>query len=255
MLSSRRAALFARPPLAPGKITVKDDMRAWTYDEFTQLGLDFADAAEVDAYDRRQGDRDEANALLLQELGVERGHVVIDLGTGTGSLAIAAARRGAEVHAVDISRAMLERAQTKALAANLCGIEFHHAGFLTYAHSPGTVDFVFSQFALHHLPDFWKQAALARIAAMLRPGGLFYLKDVVFTFEPEDQEKAIEKWLAAVSREDGKGWSRRDFETHIRDENSTYGWIIEGMLRRAGLSIEKFERSLSAYAVFLARRN
>jgi putative AdoMet-dependent methyltransferase len=239
---------------------MKDDEQAstkardtgWTYDEFNQLGLDFADPAEIEAYDRRQGDRDAANTRLLQELGVRSGHVVVDLGTGTGSLAIAAARLGAKVHAIDVSRPMLDRARMKAGAANVDGIEFHHAGFLTYRHPPGTADFVFSQFAFHHLPDFWKQAALARIASMLRPGGVFYLSDVIFSFEPHDQAQAVERWLEAVSREDGSGWTRRNFESHVRDEYSTYAWIIEGMLTRAGFRIEKLEHSLSAYATFLA---
>jgi putative AdoMet-dependent methyltransferase len=230
------------------------NMPAWTYDEFAQPGLDFADLKEVEAYDRRQGDREAANARLLQELGVGRGHVVVDLGTGTGSLAIAAARLNAKVHAVDVSRPMLERAQAKAGAANVDGIEFHHAGFLTYRHPPGTADFVFSQFALHHLPDFWKQAALAGVASMLRRGGVFYLSDVAFSFEPQDQGEAVEKWFDAVSREDGGGWRRRDFESHVRDEYSTYAWIIEGMLTRAGFRIEKVEHSLSAYATFLTVR-
>jgi SAM-dependent methyltransferase len=116
------------------------------------------------------------------------------------------------------------------------------------------VDIVFSQAALHHLPDFWKQSAILRVAKVLRPGGVFFLKDVAFSWKPERQEEAIEAWLAAVSREDGTGWSRGDFETHVRDENSTFAWVIEGMLRRAGLVIDKADYALSAYATFVAHK-
>jgi putative AdoMet-dependent methyltransferase len=226
----------------------------WTYNEFAQLGIDFADPAEVEAYDRRQGDKDAVNAQLLQGLGVGKGHVVADLGAGTGSLAIQAALAGATVHAVDISPAMLERARAKAGQAGAAGISFHHAGFLTYEPTPATADFVFSQFALHHLPDFWKQAAILRVAKSLRRGGLFYLKDVVFSFEPDRQEEGVKGWLSAVSHEDGKGWSRADLESHVRDEYSTFAWIIEGMLARAGFDIERADYSLSAYASYLARK-
>ncbi|MBV8963644.1 MAG: class I SAM-dependent methyltransferase [Hyphomicrobiales bacterium] len=230
------------------------DRKSWTYDEFAQTGLDFADPAEVEAYDRRQGDRDTPNVCLLEELRVKSGDIVVDLGTGTGSLAIAAARLRAKVHAVDVSRPMLERARAKTAAEGIDGIEFHHAGFLTYRHRPQTADFVFSQFALHHLPDFWKQAALTRIASMLRSGGVFYLRDVIFSFEPKDQGDAVETWFETVSREDGSGWSRGDFEAHIREEYSTYAWIIEGMLLRAGFRIQKIDTSLSTYGTFLAIR-
>jgi putative AdoMet-dependent methyltransferase len=228
---------------------------SWTYDEFAQVGIDFADSAQVEAYDRRQGNKRTANRHLLAELGVGAGHVVIDLGTGTGALAIEAAQAGAIVHAVDVSSAMLEHAQRNArMEGVLSQISFHHAGFLTYRHPPQTADFVFSQFALHHLPDFWKQAAISRIAEALRPGGCLYLKDVVFSFEPEKREEAIEAWLVAVSREDDEGWSRADFESHVRDENSTFAWILEGMLKRAGFAIEKSDYSLAAYAAFTARK-
>ena len=89
---------------------------------------------------------------------------------------------------------------------------------------------------------------------MLRSGGIFYLRDVVFSFEPKDQRQAVEAWIGAVAREDGSGWSRRDFEAHVREEYSTYAWIIEGMLTRAGFRIENIEQSLAAYATFLAIR-
>jgi len=226
----------------------------WAFDEFAQIGIDFGDAAQAEAYDRRQGDRDAANVQLLHELRVGQRHTVVDIGCGTGSLAIAAAQAGAAVHAVDISAAMLELASNKAVKAGVKEISFHHAGFLTHMFEPASADFVFSQFALHHLPDFWKQTALLRVAETLRPGGIFYLKDVVFSFEPKLQEEALEAWLAAVSREDGRGWSRAEFEGHVRKEHSTFAWIIEGMLRRAGFVIDRAEYSLSVYATFVSRK-
>ncbi len=233
---------------------MREAMPRWAYDEFAQIGIDFAAPTVAESYDRRQGDKDAANTKLLRELGVGKGDVVVDLGCGTGSLAIAAARIGAKVEAIDVSPAMLELARMKAATSAVTGISFRHAGFLTHRLSPGAADFVFSQFALHHLPDFWKQSAILRVAAALRRGGVFYLKDVTFSFEPTRQTEAVEAWLASVSREDGEGWPRADLEAHMRDEYSTFAWIIEGMLERAGFAIEKADYSLCAYASFVARK-
>ena len=48
----------------------------------------------------------------------------------------------------------------------------------------------------HHLPDFWKAVALTRIAGMLRPGGIFRLSDVVYSFAPDEADDRIESWIA-----------------------------------------------------------
>ena len=226
----------------------------WLYDEFRQVGQDFADAGQVADYDRRQGDRDSANDALLSSLGVRAGQVVVDIGTGTGSLARAAARRGAKVHAVDVSQAMLRRARERAEAEGLLDIAFHHAGFLGFDLPAGSADWAFSQMALHHLPDFWKQTALLRIAAFLRPGGKLYLSDVIFSFEPGTYLSVVEAWIAAVAKGDGASWSRSDFETHVREEHSTYAWIVEGMLQRAGFAIDKADYELGAYASYLCSK-
>jgi putative AdoMet-dependent methyltransferase len=224
----------------------------WWSDDRRQIGTDFANADQVADYDRRQGNRDRHNDELLQRLGVEEGQIVVDIGTGTGSLARAAARRSARVHAVDISDTMLHFARARAEAEGLEDrISFHRAGFLSYRHGDAPADWVFSQMALHHLSDFWKQEALLRIHALLKPNGRFFLRDVVFSFEPNAMAAGIETWIGRVAREDGTGWTRADFSTHVREEHSTYAWILEGMLRRAGFVIEQATYDTPAYATYL----
>lgn len=213
----------------------------WTYDELRQVGLDFEDAATVADYDRNQGSDPAAAQALVARLGIDPGCTVIDLGCGTGSFALAAARGGAEVHAFDVSRAMLDRA-----AANAAGLErirFHHGGFLTYEHEGVPADVVVTRYALHYLPDFWKMAALLRLVDMLRPGGRLYLEDVVFSFEPADYVAGVEAWIGRVAKPPGAGFTAADFHTHVREEHSTYSWILEDMLLRAGFTIESAERA------------
>jgi hypothetical protein len=65
-------------------------------------------------------------------------------------------------------------------------IECVSAGFLTYEHSGEPVDFAYSRYALHHLPDFWKVQALVRLGRFMRPGAVLRLWDVVYSFQPDE---------------------------------------------------------------------
>jgi hypothetical protein len=89
---------------------------------------------------------------------------------------------------------------------------------------------------------------------MLKPNGLFYLEDVVFSFSERSYPEAIEAWIGRVSSPSGEGFSRRDFETHVREEHSTFAWILEGMLERSGFTIEENDHSDPAYGIYLCRK-
>ena len=143
---------------------------------------------------------------------------------------------------------MLRYATRKARELSVTTVHFERASFLTYECGTDSVDFVVTKFALHHLPDFWKVAALRRIWRWLKPGGTFYLRDVVFSFAPDDQADELERWIKTAS-ETGS-FSRADFEMHIRDEYSTYGILMEDMLRLAGfhkITAEYFSKVQAEY--------
>jgi putative AdoMet-dependent methyltransferase len=226
----------------------------WYYDELRQLGVDFADAAAVAAYDRNQGREPAEDRALIADLGIGPSDLVIDIGCGTGQFACEAAKVAREVIAVDVSPAMLDFARRRAADAGLGNLRCRHSGFLSYAHEGPPADLVISKFALHHLPDFWKAVALARIRDWLRPGGSFFLRDVVFSFGPADCMRGVEDWIARVAQPAGQGFTREDFATHVREEHSSFRWILEGLIERAGLRILAVECADEAYADFLCVR-
>lgn len=211
---------------------------SWEYDEFKPVGRDYGAQSEVDVYDTSHADfRDiiaESNAVL-DELGVRKGMVLVDFGCGTGTFAVEAAKRGAQVHAVDVSIAMLECARRKAMAAGVPGIEFHHAGFLTLHMVEQRADLLTTTFSFHHLPDFWKGIALGRMHRMLRSGGRLYMHDVIL-----QEDDALRNIQSFIDVQEGKGGAflREDAEGHFRDEFSTYEWVMDGLLARAGFHVE-----------------
>src|SRR5699024_4639088 len=101
------------------------------------------------------------------------------------------------VVAVDVSPVMLDPLRAKLAARELDNVEVVQAGFLTYEHAGAPADLVYSRYALHHLADLWKVVALERMAAMLRPGGMLRLLDIVFGFDPGDVGAGLQAWVDA----------------------------------------------------------
>lgn len=234
--------------------TSRRTLPGWAIDEVASAGRENLDLAHVARYDGKEDGGAAGEVAMLQAYGLVAGSIVVDLGAGTGQFTLAAAGAGARVVAVDVSPVMLERLRAKVAAADVGGVEVVEAGFLSYEHQGPPADLVYSRLALHHLPDFWKGVALQRIRAVLRPGGVFRLSDVVYHFDAAEAEGRIEAWCAtAGDRVDGE-WSRAEYEEHVRDEHSTYTWLLEPMLERAGFTIEEAAHTDDGiFAHYLAR--
>ncbi len=225
----------------------------WVFREFSPVGVDLDSPDSVEAYDRNQGTETAKDDALLDRLPVGPATVFVDLGTGTGSLPVRAAIRGAEAHAVDVSMNMLTFASRRAESAGV-QLHTHHAGFLSHDFGAETADVVATRSALHQLPDTWKQSALNRIATILRPGGMFYLWDAMWSFDAADLDVQLPAWIDTMAKPDGEGFTREMFEMHVRDEFSTFTWILEGMIVRAGLEVVESNFPAPWYGEFLARR-
>lgn len=228
---------------------------AWLLDEVASAGRENLDPAHVSQYDAKMDADAAAEVRLLTEHGLTPASVVVDLGAGTGQFTLAVAPMCARVVAVDVSPVMLGRLRTKVSQAGLDTVDVVQAGFLTYEHQGSPADVVYSRFALHHLPDFWKGVALARLHHMLRPGGVLRLWDVVYAFEPAEAEERIETWCATSPALGDGGWVRAELEEHVRDEHSTFSWLLEAMLRRTGFTLEAAEYTDDGiFAKYVLRR-
>ena len=213
----------------------------WLLDEASHAGRENLDPDHVQRYDAKMDAGATAEVALLVEHGMAPDAVVVDLGAGTGQFTAAVAPRCRRVVAVDVSPVMLDALRAKVGRLGLDNVDVVAGGFLTYEHRDDPAHVVYSRFALHHLPDFWKAIALRRIRDVLVPGGLFRLSDVVFDFDPSEAEERIEAWCASATPDDrvdlDSDWGRWELEEHVRDEHSTYRWLLEPMLERAGFAI------------------
>jgi ubiquinone/menaquinone biosynthesis C-methylase UbiE len=220
-----------------------DHPPAWFIDELDYAGRENLDAGHVERYDVKEDASAASEVQLLQRLGLTRESVVVEFGAGTGQFTVEVAQACARVIAVDVSPLMLRRLREKVEQRGLDNVELVHAGFLSYGHGGPPVDFVYSRLALHHLPDFWKAMALDRMRRMVRPGGVFRLWDVVYDFAPAEAAHRLEAWYRTAGEDPEAEWSRAELEEHVRDEHSTFTWILEPMMQRSGFEIEQAEHS------------
>jgi ubiquinone/menaquinone biosynthesis C-methylase UbiE len=208
-------------------------------DELALAGPEHLDPAHVAGYDRKAGIDPSDDLALLRERGLGPESTLVDLGSGTGTFALAAAPQCGRVLAVDVSQAMVDATRRKAAELGIENVECVRAGFLSYEHTGAPADFVYTRNALHHLADFWKAIALDRMAHFLRPGGVLLLRDLVFAFKLGEADRFISAWLETGPESPEEGWTRAELEVHLRDEYSTFTWLLEPMLEQAGFEIEQ----------------
>lgn len=116
--------------------------------------------------------------LELARLGP--GDRLLDIGAGTGLLALAAAPHVARVSALDVSPAMCDRLKfnVKRLGVENAEILLGTATELPLAGA--SVDVVLSNYCFHHLRDSEKVQALSEIRRVLAPGGRLVFGDMMF---------------------------------------------------------------------------
>jgi arsenite methyltransferase len=127
--------------------------------------------------------------------------VVLDIGCGTGSLALRLAPAAAAIHGLDISSEMIRIAKGKAQAQGTANVSFHVGPFASFAHfEPESLDGVCAYSLLHLVEDL--PATLSRIHRLLRPGGFFVSSTVCLgeSWLPYRPILEVMRWLGKAPR-------------------------------------------------------
>ncbi|MCX5785198.1 MAG: class I SAM-dependent methyltransferase [Elusimicrobia bacterium] len=121
----------------------------------------------------------EPSPYALRYLGRLRkklpGAALLDLGCGEGRHAVAAARLGLRVIAVDTEPGALKRAKAKARAAGVTGLRFLKADALALPFARGSFDIILDFGCLHHQRKTDWPAYKRSILRALKPGGFLIL--------------------------------------------------------------------------------
>lgn len=118
---------------------------------------------------------------------IQPGEQVLDVGCGTGTLAMEVQSRvgtTGRVAGVDPGTEQIARARSKAARRNL-SIDFQSGVIEHLAFPDSTFDVVLSTLMMHHLPVSLKRQGLAEIARVLKPGGRLVIAD----FKPKKERQ------------------------------------------------------------------
>jgi len=121
---------------------------------------------------------DEVKQQLVDQARIQPGMTVVDLGCGTGTLALMVKRSHptARVIGIDVDPKILDIARGK-LADAKVEVELRQGRIEEVGLQPGSLDRVLSTLVLHHLTADEKLGALRAARAALRPGGELHVAD------------------------------------------------------------------------------
>jgi ubiquinone/menaquinone biosynthesis C-methylase UbiE len=140
---------------------------------------------------------------------IQPGEQVLDVGCGTGTLALEATRRVGTtgcVVGIDPSQQQIGRACSKAARRKL-PVEFQIGVIEKLPFPDQTFDVVLSTLMMHHLPAPLKRQGLAEIARVLKPGGRLVIAD----FKPKRERQG------QVARFHAGGTSMQDLAAMVSD--------------------------------------
>ena len=129
---------------------------------------------------------------LVELAGVKPGDSVLDVGCGTGSLAIEAGKMvgpTGSVVGIDPSPEMIGRAKGK--ARRLANVRFEIAPAQSLPFADASFDVVTSSLVLHQLPPDSLHAVKAEVARVLKPGGRIGISDVVAEDRLTPEQRAL----------------------------------------------------------------
>lgn len=151
--------------------------------------------------------------VVFDLIGSLRGRTVLDVGTGDGTYAIEAARRGGQVTGIDVDPAMLAAARSRSDCAGV-SVALREARAEELPFDDGAFDVVLAVTVLCFVPD--AHGAVREMARVLAPGGRLVLGELG-RFSVWAAERRVRGWLGSSTWKRARFWSRSNLAELARD--------------------------------------
>ena len=148
--------------------------QATIVDQFTRQAVPFSTAPGIKD--------EEALALLVTESGAGADDTVLDVACGPGLVVAAFARVVRHATGIDITPAMLARADELARSRGLTNVRWDRGDVTPLPYADGSFSIVSSRFAFHHFLD--PAAVVAEMRRVCVPGGTIVVTDLVASPDP-----------------------------------------------------------------------
>lgn len=164
---------------------------------------------QADELSRSAGFR-EIRDRILARAAPTAGECALDIGSGTGLLALAVAPQCRSVWAVDIAPEMVEHLRWVVSGQDLENVYPLVASATSLPLEDASVELVLSNYCFHHLTGPEKEKALEEAFRVLRPGGRLVFGDMMFSWSPGIQRNRAIVWskVRAIARRGPAGWWR-----------------------------------------------
>ncbi len=168
---------------------------------------------------------DQARSALLEQAELRPGQQALDIGCGTGTLAILLKRLHPEIEVVglDPDPKALALARRKAQRAAVSP-RFDRGFSDTLAYAADSFDHVFSSFMFHHLRSNQKEETLREVRRVLKPGGYLHLLD--FRGPNTGDTRLVTRWFHS------RRILKDNTESHILELIAKAGLAEAKILRR-----------------------
>ncbi|MFC1900932.1 class I SAM-dependent methyltransferase [Chloroflexota bacterium] len=166
-----------------------DQDKKWDFDRY-----DWLDRYDQEIWKHQYMHYDETLSRIIEKSSVRDSDVILDIGTGTGNLAIKFLEKGCEVIGLDPSARMLEMAESKAekwqgkYKTYLCENPFVGIPF------PGqTFDTIVATFSIHHVNDDEKRLSVMEMKRVSKTDGQIIIGDFMFK-DQADKLRALAEY-------------------------------------------------------------
>jgi len=180
---------------------------------FTKHASEFHEKQDLIASHEQYG---ETLQDLVATLNLKQAHTALEIGPGEGELLPALSKRFQQVIGLDVSKAMLEKANTKVSEQQLENIELLHGDCQLALEQNVQADLVTCNMVLHHVPA--PKEIFNHSAELLKPGGCLLITDLCAHDQAWARESCGDLWLG-FAPEDLSSWAK---EAQLLEEQTQF---------------------------------